>query len=296
MRQFKKVDEKLSAKASAEKFAQAGAELADLKVALRDLKVVLRDMEFKSAGYRVHSRSLSRDDLKTLLVDWSEPLGLRHTSHTIGYLANKITALEEQCVGRLATTSQTMIARILAAQSLSLSSQTLRILEIGVLFGVASICFRKLCAPYFRDISLTLLDPFEGYYEQDVADLITGVPVSREALEENILNPTAQHADYEVISGFSHDPAIVSQLEGREFDLLLIDGDHSYEGVKKDYELYAPMVREGGIILFDDYDVAEWPDIKRFVDEGPAKSDHLEFVKYGFRTAAFRVKSRDRGA
>lgn len=35
-------------------------------------------------------------------------------------------------------------------------------------------------------------------------------------------------------------------------DLLFMDGDHCYEGVKKDYEMYSPFVRVGGIIAFHD--------------------------------------------
>lgn len=41
-------------------------------------------------------------------------------------------------------------------------------------------------------------------------------------------------------------------LAGRKVDFLFIDGDHSYEGVKADYEIYAPLVRPGGIIAFHD--------------------------------------------
>lgn len=35
-------------------------------------------------------------------------------------------------------------------------------------------------------------------------------------------------------------------------DFLFIDGDHSYEGVKADYERYSPLVSKGGIIAFHD--------------------------------------------
>jgi predicted O-methyltransferase YrrM len=35
-------------------------------------------------------------------------------------------------------------------------------------------------------------------------------------------------------------------------DFLFVDGDHEYEGVVKDYELYAPLVRPGGLIAFHD--------------------------------------------
>lgn len=41
-------------------------------------------------------------------------------------------------------------------------------------------------------------------------------------------------------------------LDGREIDFLFIDGDHTYEGVKMDFEMYSPLVREGGIVAFHD--------------------------------------------
>jgi hypothetical protein len=33
---------------------------------------------------------------------------------------------------------------------------------------------------------------------------------------------------------------------------LFIDGDHTYEGVRRDFEMYSPLVRKGGIIAFHD--------------------------------------------
>ena len=41
-------------------------------------------------------------------------------------------------------------------------------------------------------------------------------------------------------------------LAGQPIDLLFIDGDHTYEGVKKDWEMYSPLVRSGGLIAFHD--------------------------------------------
>ncbi len=61
-------------------------------------------------------------------------------------------------------------------------------------------------------------------------------------------------ADPRVISGDSHDAAtrdeLVSRLAGRTIDVLFIDGDHSYEGVKQDYGMYSPLV--DGIVVFHD--------------------------------------------
>lgn len=60
----------------------------------------------------------------------------------------------------------------------------------------------------------------------------------------------------EVLLGDSHDPAMVAELEdmlaGEPVDLLFIDGDHTFEGVKADYEMYSPLVRPGGLIAFHD--------------------------------------------
>jgi predicted O-methyltransferase YrrM len=35
-------------------------------------------------------------------------------------------------------------------------------------------------------------------------------------------------------------------------DFLFIDGDHTYEGVKADFELYSKLVRRGGLVAFHD--------------------------------------------
>lgn len=42
------------------------------------------------------------------------------------------------------------------------------------------------------------------------------------------------------------------KLGGRAIDLLLIDGDHEYEGVRHDFLTYRHMVRPGGLIAFHD--------------------------------------------
>jgi len=41
-------------------------------------------------------------------------------------------------------------------------------------------------------------------------------------------------------------------LNGRMIDVLFIDGDHRYEGVKQDFLCYCRFVKEGGLILFHD--------------------------------------------
>lgn len=58
------------------------------------------------------------------------------------------------------------------------------------------------------------------------------------------------------LSGDSHAPSTLRRLKhllkGVQLDFLFIDGDHSYAGVKADFETYAPLVRSGGLIAFHD--------------------------------------------
>ena len=60
----------------------------------------------------------------------------------------------------------------------------------------------------------------------------------------------------EVIWGDSHDPKTLKKLKnvlaGHPVDMLFVDGDHTFEGVKADWELYSPLVRGGGIVAFHD--------------------------------------------
>ena len=64
-----------------------------------------------------------------------------------------------------------------------------------------------------------------------------------------------------------------SVFNDEQIDFLFIDGDHSYYGVKSDYEMYGPLVRSGGIIAFHDIGKNEeggchvfWKEIKqRFI-------------------------------
>jgi cephalosporin hydroxylase len=68
-------------------------------------------------------------------------------------------------------------------------------------------------------------------------------------------------------------------LGKRKIDCLFLDGDHSYEGCKQDYEMYSPLVRTGGIIGF--HDVAIEPGIAKLFDEMPEPKELLPVFYQG---------------
>lgn len=57
------------------------------------------------------------------------------------------------------------------------------------------------------------------------------------------------------ILGDSHDKKTYLKLlkttGGRNVDLLFIDGDHSFDGVKDDYFMYSPLVKRGIVAVHD---------------------------------------------
>lgn len=59
-----------------------------------------------------------------------------------------------------------------------------------------------------------------------------------------------------------------------KIDLLFIDGDHSYEGVKQDFELYSKLLSENGVIVLHDTD-AEYE--KTFIVSEDSKKDYDRF-------------------
>lgn len=57
----------------------------------------------------------------------------------------------------------------------------------------------------------------------------------------------------EMFKGYSQDVAIIELVSiGAPFDIIYIDGLHSYEGCYADLKNYAPMVKEGGYLVIDD--------------------------------------------
>lgn len=81
-----------------------------------------------------------------------------------------------------------------------------------------------------------------------------------------------------------------SVLKGRGVDLLFIDGDHTYEGVKRDFENYAHFVSQHGIIVFHDINPSystrfgittetHAGEVYQFWDQIKKLYSHLELIK-----------------
>jgi len=72
-----------------------------------------------------------------------------------------------------------------------------------------------------------------------------------------------------------------SEEAAKDFDeqieLIFIDGEHKYEFVKKDFELWFPKIVDGGIIAL--HDTTTWPGPKKVSEKYILKSKYFKNVK-----------------
>jgi predicted O-methyltransferase YrrM len=88
----------------------------------------------------------------------------------------------------------------------------------------------------------------------------------------------------------SHRPetlaGIKEALQGKKLDLLFIDGDHRYEGVRRDFEMYSPLVRSGGLLAFHDIAQSGELEVCKFWDEVKQKYTYKEIIHQSGKGAA----------
>jgi predicted O-methyltransferase YrrM len=145
---------------------------------------------------------------------------------------------------------------ILALLGILKKARPRRILEIGTASGGTLFLFTRIAA---ADAGLVSIDlpggPGGGGYPPWKIPLYQAFPLPGQRLE--------------LIRDDSHDPAVLSRVAeligDQGLDFLFIDGDHSYDGVKRDFEMYGPLVNPAGLVAFHDIDYGR--DVRRFWDE-----------------------------
>jgi len=119
--------------------------------------------------------------------------------------------------------------------------------EIGTKFGGTFMIWCEVCPGY--KISVDLVEGIHGGVDR----------LETEKRNKMFLEKYPNQCSF--IEGDSHDQStygkLLSVLNGRSIDFLFIDGDHTYEGVKQDYQMYSPLVKSGGYIAFHDINDTE---------------------------------------
>ncbi|MBO9571122.1 MAG: class I SAM-dependent methyltransferase [Chitinophagaceae bacterium] len=129
--------------------------------------------------------------------------------------------------------------------------------EIGVFEGVNTVVIGKHMQPSGK---LYGIDPFfKGKVGVCYHKYITILNLKRNKVKKNVV----------LVEKLSD--AAISDVPDK-IDFIFIDGDHSYEGIKSDWDLYSKKVNKGGIIALHDTTVPDF-------DPGRASLGSIAYFK-----------------
>lgn len=141
------------------------------------------------------------------------------------------------------------------------------ICEIGVWKGKSSYIF----ASAIKKLGgiLYAIDPFNGEGDKSSADTYQQeISKLDMTLLENFKKTMAKYNLLEFIKVISEtSEEAFNKFPEQKIDLLFIDGNHDYESVKKDYDLWSPLVPSGGIIILHDVEANHVDGPKRMFNE-----------------------------
>lgn len=146
-------------------------------------------------------------------------------------------------------------------------------LEIGVHNGTSMSYILQNDKPLKHCIGIDLFEDTISRYSHDKLSYARTLS----NLEKNNLGKTK----FQLVKGNSfHTSTLVDVTEklGRDkIDVLFIDGLHEYSGIKNDFETYSPLVKQGGLIILDDYE-PKYPDILKYVGDSIQKNPAYKIV------------------
>lgn len=145
-----------------------------------------------------------------------------------------------------------LIEKIALHKILKREQKDLICVEIGSFLG-ASSCF--IANAISENSKLICIDTWGNQnmkYDKNDTDA-----EERDTYNEFIVNTKKYRRKITEIRKWSSDAIEDIKNITNQIDFLFIDGDHNYEGVKVDWDLYKPLLRDGSLIAFHDTGWAE---------------------------------------
>jgi predicted O-methyltransferase YrrM len=134
-------------------------------------------------------------------------------------------------------------SEIIQLAKLVLNQQPRTVVEIGTANGGTLFLWCQLAHPEATIISIDLPGGIHG----------GGYPYWKSYIYQRFASPKQK---LHLLRGDSHKTEMLACLRrllpDRKIDFLFIDGDHTYDGVKTDFEMYAGLVRQGGLVVLHD--------------------------------------------
>lgn len=141
--------------------------------------------------------------------------------------------------------------------------QPLTVLEIGTAKGGSFYIWSRYLDSVDNLISLDLPGgKFGGGYDAQKTNIFKQFSTSK--------NMDFVRQDSHKISTYNK----IRDISDGSVDFLFIDGDHTYEGVKQDFEMYSELVSDGGIIAL--HDIVTHPNDEKIVKKRHKNLEGIE--------------------
>ena len=162
-------------------------------------------------------------------------------------------------------------------------------LEIGSLFGFSMVNAMRSKTPG-KFVGIDLFQATREIAMNNYSEDVELRGLSKEKTERLVEECNIHKHQVEFILGFSQDPSVYDKARAvsQDFDIMFIDGDHTFKGCQRDFKMYSPLLKVGGFLLFDDQDYAEihqvMNEIKRSCKE---QYEWIEWPEYSKKFSGF---------
>jgi len=146
--------------------------------------------------------------------------------------------------------------------------------EVGSWLGKSACLMAELIKESEKAIKFECVDPWiDGGPDLNMTEHFKALQ-GRSVYETFLRNCEPFSDIIKPIRKFSVDAALEHADESVDF--LMLDGDHSYEAVRDDIDVWLPKMKPYGVISGDDY---TWPGVKQAVDETFLKRAQITYRK-----------------
>ncbi|GEC09162.1 hypothetical protein SSP24_68170 [Streptomyces spinoverrucosus] len=250
------------------------------------------ELFFDGTGRGV-SRLPSASHLNGLIEELTRFTGERaDAERAVAQAFRLVIAMEALGVGRMAGGTMNICGKLSAVPLLDPPNDD--ILEIGTLYGMFGAALIRMMERAGRDPRLTIVDPLAGEQLQPGTSMgadATGTPVREAAVRSNLALAGAAGGAARIQQGFSEDPEVRAAVSDRAYGVVVVDGDHSAEGVAKDLEWAERIVAPGGIVVLDDFGHPKWPGIKEAFDKHMTSDTRFTFLGQAAHSGYLRASA-----
>ena len=224
---------------------EADGEIAELRRQLGDTQRRQRALEVLLDGNgRGMARLPSPANLATLSREIATLTGDPGAAkRNVSCAFRVLVAFEAIGVGRVAGGTMNICGKLATIPILDAPNDD--VLEIGTLYGLFAASLLRMLERAGRNPNLTVIDPLVGIQRQPGTTErpdASGTPVREQAVRTNLALAGTAGSATRIRRGYSSDPAVRADVSDRKYGVIVVDGDHSREGVAADLEWVEQIV------------------------------------------------------